>query len=271
MSRPLEALTRHRSSLPIRSLVAVLGALLVLCFAPHAEAGGRVVWKSTTLQENKGREAWRFDLEIHMSAAPDVAFVPMKFEFKPTAVYERSLVDGREEPMVRTLPLTNQQSIIETFDVGFLDAGTGTIQSRTRFSAKVTRAHDFAAGEYLVTIKDARTGAPIGSQTRLVLQGENPVIDRRSITFHGGDEKKKEKPAEEKTAEQPGEAAAAPEPEPQPEPEPEPSDAGQTPPAVEERPGGGCHNAPLHGSDLGWLGLGLVLGAVLVLRRSGNL
>ena len=113
----------------------------------------------------------------------------MKFEFQPVAYYERAMLDG-DKLVERTVPLQHQQSLIETVDVGFLDPGTAKVQSRTKFSFKVTRAHDYAAGEYKVTIFDVRNNRKIGAPTRIKLLGENEVIDRRSITFSG---KKKEK------------------------------------------------------------------------------
>lgn len=254
------ALGRAMTSTVNRTLRVVAVLLLVLLSLPSvAAAKGRIVWKSTTLVENEERESWKLDLEVHMNKAPDVAYVPMRFEFKPTAHYERSLVDGREGPVETTIPLQNQQSLIESVDVGFLDAGSGVIQSRTKFSFKITRAHDFQAGEYQVTIKDTRDDSTIGTSTRIVLKGKNPVVDRRSIVFTGGDKKKKKKeePKPEEQATAPAE-----------EPEPEPEEFGaEPPPPVEERPGGGCHHGPPHGLEYAWLVVTLALGGAYVARR----
>lgn len=248
-------------------VVTVL-VLALVCLPSIAAAKGRVVWKSTTVTENEERESWKLDLEVHMNKAPDVAYVPMRFEFKPTAHYERALVDGREDPVETTIPLQNQQSLIESVDVGFLDAGTGVIQSRTKFSFKITRAHDYQAGEYQVTIKDTRDDSTVGTSTRLILKGKNPVVDRRSIVFTGGEKKKKKK-------EEPKPEASAAAEEPAPEPEAtaeEPTeDAGaEPPPAVEERPGGGCHHGPPHGLEHAWLLVTLLLGVAYVARRRSN-
>jgi hypothetical protein len=81
-------------------------------------------------------------------------------------------------------------------DVGFLDPGTAKTMSRTKFTFKVTRAHDYAAGEYKVTVIDARTGKKVGQPQTLKFLGENKVIDRRSVVF-SGKKKKKKKPEEE--------------------------------------------------------------------------
>jgi MYXO-CTERM domain-containing protein len=120
----------------------------------------------------------------------------MKFEFEPMSYFERAMVDGKEGVVERTVPLQGRQSLIESVDVGFMDPGTGQIQSRTKFVFKVTRAHGYEAGEYKVTIRDATNGSMVGTPTTLTFNGENEVIDRRAIVFTG--EKKKKKPDEAK-------------------------------------------------------------------------
>ncbi len=253
----------------MQALLAVCALLFVLAVPSTASAAGRVVWKSTTIQERTKNESWRLEMEIHLPRAPDIAHKSMKFEFTQTAEFERSLVDGREEPQTRTVPLTNQQSIIESQTVGFMDPGTGKIQSRTRFSFKVTRAHGYKAGTWKVKIKDGDTGAVIGTETTLRLEGENEVVDRRSIVFQGS--KKKEKKEESSESESSGDEAAPSDGSSESgeqelymgEPE---LDEGQTPPSVEEKPGGGCHYAPAPTEPL-WFLLGLGLGASLLVRR----
>lgn len=191
----LENRRRRVPKLLLRA-IALLGVLL---FAVSALGAGRVEWKTKSIKERKGSKSWRIELAIYLPKAPDTAYVPMKFEFQPTAYYERAMVDG-DKLIERTVPLQHQQSLIETVDVGFLDPGTAKIQSRTKFSFKVTRAHDYAAGEYKVTIYDVRTNRKVGGTTNIKLLGENEVIDRRSITF-GGEKKKKKKDDEEEKAE----------------------------------------------------------------------
>jgi MYXO-CTERM domain-containing protein len=89
------------------------------------------------------------------------------------------------------VPLENKPPLVESVDVGFLDPSSGQIQKRTRFSFSVGRKQGYEAGEYDVTIKDGRTDASLGGAQRVVLDGENEVIDRRAVVFSG--EKKKEK------------------------------------------------------------------------------
>ena len=174
-----------------RRVLSWASVLFVLMFSALAFGQGRVVWKSKTIEERKDTHSWRLEVTIYLNRAPDTAYVPMKFDFQPIAYYERAMLDG-DKLVERTVPLEHNQSIIESVDVGFLDPGTATIQKRTKFSFKVTRAHDYAAGEYKVTISDARTGKKIGPPQRLIFKGENEIIDRRSITFSGEKKKKKD-------------------------------------------------------------------------------
>src|SRR5262245_54718861 len=138
------------------------------------------------------------ELAIYLPRAPDVAYVPMKFEFEPQVYFERALVDGQEGPVERKVPLEGRQPLIESVDVGFLDAGTSKIESRTKFSFKVKRDLGYDAGEYKVTVRDTRNGQIVGTATNITFDGENEIIDRRSIVFQGGDDKKKKKKEESK-------------------------------------------------------------------------
>lgn len=174
------------------SMWLTLVGVFFLAGAAHA-AGGRVEWKTKTLKESEGH-SWTIEVAFYMSKAPDVATLPMRFSFTPAVYYERALVDGKEGPQLRQVPLQGKPPLVESVDVGFMDPGTGQIQKRTRFSFKVTRGHGYEAGEYDVTIKDGRTDAPFGSATHVVFEGENEVIDRRAMVFSG--EKKKEKAKE---------------------------------------------------------------------------
>jgi MYXO-CTERM domain-containing protein len=181
-----------------RRLLVAFTFFLTLLVAGSALAD-RVKWKKTKVEESSG--SWRIDLEFYMNRAPDIALVPMRFEFENTVYYERALVDGKEEPINRAVPLVGKQPLVETVDVGFLDPGTGKTQPRTRFSFKLTRDRGFEAGEYLVKVQNKRSGKTIVAHQKLVLEGENDVIDRRSISFDGP-KKKKKKDDTEKKAEQ---------------------------------------------------------------------
>jgi hypothetical protein len=248
--------------------------LAVFLFTSLASAYGRVQWKSKRLKERESRGgSWKIELTIYMPRAPDLPTIPAKFEFKQNVYFERYKDDAHgDKPQVRRVPTPGKQPIIEGVDMGFLDPGTGTIQKRTKFSFKITRAHGFEAGEWTVKMRDARNGRPIGQQVRLVLEGENKVIDRRSMVFASPDDKKK------KDDEGGGEGGAASgggedtgdaqkvdledNEELWPEVEEEP------PPPVEEKPGAcGCRAAGTSNTNGGLLLLPLAAGIGIVLRR----
>ena len=167
-------------------------------------------------------------------------------------------------------------------DIGFLDAGTSKIESRTKFSFKVKRDLGFDAGEYKVTVRDTRDGKIVGTATNITFDGENEVIDRRSIVFQGGDSKKKKKKDEakaegdgdkeeggEKKEEGGGEKAEDESKSEGSSDEGSSSEGGdEGPPPIEEKPGGcGCRipGTP-HGSSLSLLAA-LALAGVVVARR----
>jgi MYXO-CTERM domain-containing protein len=253
-------------------------ALVLLC-AGSALAAGRVQWKETAVKERDDK-SWRLEVAIYMPKAPDVPHVPMKFEFQPTAYYARDMTDG-DKLVEHTVPLTDRQSLIESVDVGFLDSGSGKIESRTKFTFKVTRAHGYEAGEYKVTIKDTRNGQTVGMPQTLKFQGENETIDRRAMVFSGDKKKKKDeekkpeadsggdKPAADDSAKKDdaGEAkadAAAEDPKPAASEDKADDNA---PPPVEGKPGGcGCKVAGAEQSSLSGL-LALAGLGVLVMRR----
>jgi MYXO-CTERM domain-containing protein len=193
------------SSQFVRRFASLACVLMIGLVAAVAGAAGRVQWKTTKLKETSGK-AWNVECAIFLPRKPDVAHLPMKFEFEPISYFERAMVDGKEGPQERTVPLQGRQSLIESVDVGFMDPGTGQIQSRTKFVFKVTRAHGYEAGEYKVTIRDGSNGSMVGTPTTLTFNGENEIIDRRSIVFTG-EKKKKPKTDEKGEGEKSGEAS----------------------------------------------------------------
>ena len=154
---------------------------LVSLFPAPALAANQVVWKQTKLKEED--KSWKVQIEVHLDRAPDVPHMPVRFTFTAVTYFERAMVDGKKEPVLRQIPLSNQQPIVESVDVGFLDPGTGKSAKRTRFSFHVTRDRGFEAGVYEVVVTDARSDQKFGGKTNLTLEGENEVIDRRSMVF----------------------------------------------------------------------------------------
>src|SRR5689334_16297332 len=185
----------------LRHFVAAALSIGVLVLSTRAWAGGRIEWKSKTLKES-GNHSWTIEVSIFMNKAPDVATLPMRFSFQPVVYYERALMDGKEGPQERKVPLEGKPPLVESVDVGFLDPGNGQVQKRTKFSFSVNRGHGFEAGEYDVTVRDGRTDAALGSPTHLIFDGENEVIDRRAVVF-SGEKKEKAKEGDDKKDEEP--------------------------------------------------------------------
>ncbi len=266
-----------------RWLLALLNFVLLLLLAGPAFAAGRIEWKEKTMKE-RDDHSWRVEMAIYMPKAPDVPHVPMKFEFLPTVYYERSMMDG-DKLVERKVPLENRQALIESVDVGFLDSGSGKIESRTRFSFKVTRAHGYEAGEYKVTVKDTRNGQTVGTATTLIFAGENEIIDRRAMVFTGKEKKKKDgdaakegdaagdKPKDDgasaEKSESGGDSAPASPSEEPPADETGADNSGDEPEGeVKEKPGGcGCRIEDTQRGGGSALLLALGLGAGLIMRR----
>jgi len=268
-----------RIPLSVRSLFVIALALVGLAISSVASAAGRTEWKSKTIKERDDK-AWRLEVAIFLPHAPDVPHVPMKFEFQPEVYYERDMVDG-DKLVEHKVPLENRQALIESVDVGFLDSGSGKIESRTRFTFKLTRAHGYEAGEYKVTIHDGRNDQPVGAPVTLIFDGENEVIDRRAMVFSGGDKKKKvdaDKPDADKAADadadkkadsdKPAGDSSAPAPEAD-SPKAEDKPAADEPGTIKEKPGGcGCRLADTgHDSGAGLAFAALALSGIVLRRR----
>jgi len=255
------ALRRSAFWLGLLALVAWLSLI-----SGPALAANRVVWKQTKLKEED--KSWKVALEVHLDRAPDVAHMPVRFSFTATSYFERAMVDGRKEPVKRQIPLSNQQPIVESVDVGFLDPGTGKSAKRTRFSFHVTRDRGFEAGTYEVVVTDARSDREFGGKTTLTLEGDNEVIDRRSMVFDDKPKAKKDEGAPKAAASEekeltPDDAefwAGGPR-------QPDEKTAPLPPPAhMQEKPGCGCRVAAPRANAPAW-GLCL-LGLCLLARRA---
>jgi hypothetical protein len=163
---------------PVFGFLAICGLVLG---APHdALAAGSFKLKTQTVSEVSG--AWHLFVTIELPRPPATAHVPVKFLFTKTTVFERALVDGHSDPVINRTALMNQTPSVESLDVDFAD-GSGKIFKGTRFDFGLTRARGYEAGEYKVQVRTS-DGTDIGGNQTLTLNGDNPVVDRRSITFN---------------------------------------------------------------------------------------
>jgi MYXO-CTERM domain-containing protein len=165
--------------------LAFLGAFALLLGT--AFAGGSINYSKKEIAESNG--GWHIQMTIIYGGKPNTPHVPMRFSFTPTAIYENYLDDAHgDRPQKRTIPLVGQMPLNESVDVDFSDP-RGKMYDRTRFDFTVTRSHNFSAGEYSVVVHKA-DGGQIGTAQTLRFSGDNPVIDRRSISFVGTSSKK---------------------------------------------------------------------------------
>lgn len=141
-----------------------------------AGAGSFHLSRSSVMEQSK---AWRLMMSIALPSAPAIAHPTFRFSFTPTLVYERSLVDG-DRVVVNKTPLRNQTALIEMMEVDFADA-TGKIWKNTKFDFSLTRERGYQAGEYKLSVSGP--GGSVGQSVDVVLDGENPVVDRRSMDF----------------------------------------------------------------------------------------
>ncbi len=266
-----------------RRSVALVAAFLVLIVSAMAFAAGRIEWGNKKVKPTSDNNSWKLEIKLFLPKAPDVPSVPTKFIFLQTVYYERSMVDG-DKLNVRNVPMEGKLPVVESVDIGFLDPRSGKIENRTQFSFKIRRDHGFECGEYKVTVRDARNDSIIGQPINLILDGENEVIDRRSVVFTGEKKKKKvdstggaeddakkkddaKNDEEKKDDAKNDEAKKAAEPKAQDETPPADEPSAEDAEKIKKKPGGcGCR-IPGHDSDsrsaLGWF----VLATALLLGR----
>jgi MYXO-CTERM domain-containing protein len=270
-------MNRHLVSLVI-GLTVLVGLLVVLPRA--ASAAGSITYSKKSIDEVNG--GWKISMTIIYGGKPSTPHVPMRFSFTPILLTERYLDDAHgEKPQIRKIPLSGQVPLVESQDVDFSDP-RGKIWDRTKFDFVVSRPHNFSAGEYSVSVKRA-DGQSLGTTQTLVFNGENPIIDRRSITFVSSDtgkkkgagsgegasaDKAKEAAAAPAGSAEPAAPAAAPEAE-KPEGASDPADLEKVPPSSR---GCGCRTA---GGASG-VGAGMMLAVAAIglalsrLRRRGD-
>jgi hypothetical protein len=179
MSQTRRVCARSRAIAPFVFLFAFLVALLAAPRTADA-ATGKFSLKSKEVNEVSG--GWHVYVTIELPKPPLTAHQPMKFLFTKTMVYERSLVDGKSEPVVNRQALQNQTPTVENLDVDFADP-SGKIFKATRFDFSLGRARGYEAGEYKVELRTS-DGITIGGTYDLILKGDNPPVDRRAMAFN---------------------------------------------------------------------------------------
>ncbi len=161
-------------------LTLLLGLLLV---ASPAFAVGNYKLKSNEVQEVSG--AWHVFVSIELPRAPATKHQTMRFVFTQIAMYDRSLVDGKSEPVTNRQEIKGRTPSVESQDVNFGDV-RGKIWPKTSFDFGLTRQRGYEAGEYKMELKTSDDQL-VGSPTTLILKGDNPVVDRRTIAFNAKD------------------------------------------------------------------------------------
>jgi hypothetical protein len=168
----------------VRGFAAIGVLLAFVVYATLAHAAGAFKLKTTTVSEVSG--SWHLFVKVELPRPPAIAHVPMRFLFTKEAVFERDLVDGHgDTPVNNQMNLVNQTPSVESLDVDFAD-GSGKIFRGTNFDFSLTRDRGYEAGIYKVEVRTS-DGINIGSAQRLTLNGDNPVVDRRAITFNAKD------------------------------------------------------------------------------------
>ena len=171
-------------------LVSVLAFLCAFALTiGSAFAAGTITYARKDIQESVGAVAPDDDHRLRRQTGHRAR--PHALHLRPHR-HPRDFLDDAhgDKPQKRKIPLVGQTPMQESVDVDFSDS-RGKLFDRTRFDFNITRSHNFVAGDYSVTVHRA-DGATIGTTQTLVLLGDNPVIDRRTISFVGA---KKDKPA----------------------------------------------------------------------------
>ena len=158
---------------------AALLALACLLVAATALAAGSFKLRTSSVNEVSG--GWHVYCDVALPKPPLTPHQTLKFMFTKTAAFERDLVDNNPKPVVNRMALVGQNPSIESLEVDFSDA-SGKIYNVTHFDFSLTRLRGYEAGEYKMQVWTG-DNLDIGSPTTITLNGDNPVVDRRAMTF----------------------------------------------------------------------------------------
>lgn len=170
-----------------RFFYATVVALLAIFVTVPAFARGSVRIAKTRVQEKDGE--WKLKFTVDYGSKPHLNHIPMVFSFKQNTIFERYVDDTTgDEPATRRIPVHNATPIDLPMDVGFADMSGKTFKV-TKFKMKLSRDHDFEAGEYTLKVRLA-AGGQIGRPIKVTLEGNNKVVNRKSIEFSAPPPKK---------------------------------------------------------------------------------
>ena len=140
--------------------------LAVLLMAATASAEGRVQWTNTHPKERDGH-SWNLEVAIFLGARArhpaHADEVRVHADRDTTSAIWSTATRSSRASVPAAQPAAHHR---ETSTSASWIRADGNIQKRTKFSFRVTRAHDFKAGEYKVTLRDARNGRIIGRPTQ---------------------------------------------------------------------------------------------------------
>ncbi len=137
-----------------------------------------ITWTNLIWIEN-AQNSWPGAMRIRLDPPANPPEMFLRFEFVQVSETERDLIDG-DQLISRRIPIEQVQPLVESLVVSFVDPATQRVLPDTTVNLALPRAHGFSAGEYRVTVRNANA-QPLGSSVTLRFEGNNPVVDRRSM------------------------------------------------------------------------------------------
>src|SRR5262245_54086830 len=99
-----------------RTLHLLVFTFVMLLSAPSLAAGSFKL-KNADVEEVSG--AWHIYVTVELPKAPLTAHQSMRFVFTKTAEFERTLVDGKSEPVLNKVIVNTGRNQVESMDVDF--------------------------------------------------------------------------------------------------------------------------------------------------------
>jgi hypothetical protein len=137
-----------------------------------------IAWTNLIWIENS-QNSWPVALRVGLDPPANPPEMFLRFEFVRVSETERALIDG-DQLISRRIRIEQVQPLVESLVVSFVDPATQRVLPETTVNLVLLRAHGFSAGEYQVTVRNANA-QPLAEPVTLRFEGNNPVIDRRSM------------------------------------------------------------------------------------------